>query len=131
LSAPYVRFRSARPSDRLAELRRFYVDGLGCTLLGEWEDHEGYDGLVVGDPSGLWQAEFIRERAHPAVPVPSREHLLVFYVADRDAREARAAAMDAAGWPRVTPANPYWGRCGVTYADPDGYEVVVATPPGA
>nr|WP_309707275.1 adenosylhomocysteinase [Armatimonas sp.] len=45
---PYIRFRSARSSDRLTELRRFYVNGLGCTLLGEWEDHEGYDGLIVG-----------------------------------------------------------------------------------
>lgn len=126
----FALFRCARPSDRLGELRRFYVDGLGCALLSAWVDHEGYDGLVVGDPAGRWQAEFIREHARPAVPVPSHEHLLVFYVADRALLAARADAMDAAGWPRVQPDNPYWQRHGVAYADPDGYHVVIAVPPG-
>ncbi len=126
----FVLFRSARPSDRLGDLRRFYVDGLGCALLSAWVDHEGYDGLVVGDPAGRWQAEFIREHARPAVPVPSPEHLLVFYVADRARLADKARAMDAAGWARAEPANPYWQRCGVTYADPDGYHVVIAVPPG-
>ena len=126
----FVLFRSARPSDRLGELRRFYVDGLGCALLSAWVDKEGYDGLVVGDPAGRWQAEFIREHARPAVPVPSHEHLLVFYVADRARLADKADAMDAAGWPRVQPANPYWQRQGVTFADPDGYHVVIAVPPG-
>lgn len=126
----FALFRSARPSDRLGELRRFYVDGLGCALLSAWVDHEGYDGLVVGDPAGRWQAEFIHEHARPAVPVPSHEHLLVFYVTDRALLAAKADAMDAAGWQRVQPANPYWQRHGVTYADPDGYHVVIAVPPG-
>ena len=124
----FVRFRSARPTDRLGDLRRFYVDGLRLPVLAEWAGHEGYDGLVVGE-SG-WQAEFVHESARPAPPAPSLEHLLVFYVADRAALAERAAAMDLAGWPRGTPANPYWTRCGVTYVDPDGYHVAVAVPPG-
>ena len=105
--------------------------GWAARCSSEWVGHEGYDGLVVGDPQGGWQAEFIHEHAHAAPPVPGREHLLVFYVADRAALAARAAAMDAAGWPRAVPGNPYWSRHGVTYADPDGYHVVLAVPPGA
>jgi catechol 2,3-dioxygenase-like lactoylglutathione lyase family enzyme len=127
----YVRFRSARPTDRLPALRRFYVDALGLAVLAEWTDHEGFDGLVVGDAASGWQAEFIHEHAHPAPPPPGPEHLLVFYVADRAALSARSAAMDAAGCRRVQPNNPYWSRCGVTYEDPDGYAVVIAVPPGA
>jgi catechol 2,3-dioxygenase-like lactoylglutathione lyase family enzyme len=127
----FVRFRSARPTDRLPALRRFYVDALGLSVLGEWTDHEGFDGLVVGDARAGWQAEFIHEHAHPAPPAPGPEHLLVFYVADRAALAQRAAAMDAAGCRRVAPNNPYWARCGVTYEDPDGYPVVIAVPPAA
>jgi len=126
----FVRFRAARPSDRLGELRHFYVDALGCDLLSEWQDHEGYDGLVVGDPAGRWQAEFVHDRKRPAPRVPGPEHLLVFYVADRAALNARAHTMDAAGCHRVAPANGYWARQGVTYLDPDGYAVVIAVPPG-
>jgi catechol 2,3-dioxygenase-like lactoylglutathione lyase family enzyme len=127
----FVRFRSARPTDRLAALRRFYVDALGLSVVAEWVDHEGFDGLVLGDPADDgWQVEFLHEHAHRAPPPPGPEHLLVFYVADRQALALRAAAMDAAGCRRVAPNNPYWARCGVTYADPDGYAVVIAVPPG-
>jgi hypothetical protein len=124
----FARLRSARPSDRLAELRRFYVDALGCQVLGEWVDHDGFDGLVVGDASGSWQVEFIHEQARPAAPVPSDEHLLVFYLPSRCALAERVASMDAAGCKRVAPNNPYWSRHGVTYVDPDGYHVVLAVP---
>jgi catechol 2,3-dioxygenase-like lactoylglutathione lyase family enzyme len=125
----FVRFRSARPSDDLAALRRFYVDALGCALLGEFADHDGFDGLIVGDPGGRWQAEFVHQRGHRAPPVPGDEHLLVFYVADRTALAARVAALEAAGVPRATPNNPYWARHGATFVDPDGYAVVVAVVP--
>jgi len=127
----FVRMRCARPSDRLGELRRFYVDGVGCVLMSAWVDHEGYDGFIVGDDSGHWQAEFIHDRNRPAPPVPSREHLLVFYVPDRAALAMKAAALDVAGFARVQPDNPYWARHGVTYSDPDGYHVVLAVPHGA
>jgi catechol 2,3-dioxygenase-like lactoylglutathione lyase family enzyme len=127
----FARFRSARPSDRLAQLRRFYVDALGCSVLGEFSQHAGFDGLIIGDVEGSWQVEFVHEHGVTSVPVPSPEHLLVFYVADRAALAGRVAAMAAAGHAQVTPHNPYWSRHGVTFSDPDGYHVVVAVPPGA
>lgn len=127
----FTSFRSARPSDRLPELRRFYVDALGCALLGEWINHEGFDGLIVGGPPGTWQAEFLHEHARAAPAVPSNEHLLVFYVADRIELANRAAALGAAGFARVEPNNPYWSRHGVAFVDPDGYHVVLAVPHGA
>lgn len=129
MSAPFVRFRSARPANDLAALERFYVEVLGCATLGTFDDHEGFDGLILGAPDGSWQIEFVRERGVVAPRAPTREHLLVFYLADRDALEARCAAMDIAGFARVEPNNPYWLRHGVTYADPEGYHVVVAVAP--
>jgi len=133
-----MRLRSARPSDRLGALRRFYADALGLAVLAEWQDHEGIDGLVLGEPGsagsphGGWQVEFVHVRGEAAPPPPpGDEHLLVFYVDDRATLAARAAAMDAAGCPRVQPHNPYWARHGVTFRDPDGYHVVIALPPGA
>jgi catechol 2,3-dioxygenase-like lactoylglutathione lyase family enzyme len=127
----FAALRSARPSDRLGELERFYRGALGCALLGKFVGHEGFDGLIVGEPGGAWQAEFVHDRQCPALPVPSDWHLLVFYVADRDALAERAAALDAAGAARVAPHNPYWVRHGLTYADPDGHRVVLAVPHGA
>ena len=126
---PFVRFRSARPTNDLAAIERFYVQALGCARLGAFTDHEGFDGLIVGAPDGSWQAEFVRERGVIAPRAPTPEHLLVFYVADRGALDARCAAMDAAGCRRIEPHNAYWLAHGVSYVDPEGYAVVIAVPP--
>jgi len=127
----FVGFRCARPTSDLEALKRFYVDGLGCSPIGRFDGHDGFDGLIVGAPDGDWQVEFVVEHGRRAPPPPSPEHLLVFYVASRDALAVRAAAVDAAGFHRVSTNNPYWARHGVTYADPDGYPVVIAVPHGS
>ena len=124
--SPFVRFRSARPANDLRALERFYVEALGCSRLGAFENHEGFDGLIVGAPDGSWQVEFVREHGVTAPRAPTDEHLLVFYVADRAALAEREAALRAAGHVPVEPNNPYWLRHGVTFADPDGYPVVIA-----
>ena len=128
---PFSRFRAARPSDRLSAMKQFYVDGLGCTLLAEFSDHQGFDGLIVGDSGGHWQVEFLHQHGHLAAPVPSLEHLLVFDVESREQLQARAAAVDAAGHARAAPHNPYWALHGATFVDPDGYHVVIAVAPSA
>jgi catechol 2,3-dioxygenase-like lactoylglutathione lyase family enzyme len=127
--SPYLRFRSARPSNDLRAIERFYVDALGCARLGAFEDHEGFDGLIVGAADASWQVEFVREHGATAPAAPTEEHLLVFYVADRAALAAREAVLRAAGHAPVAPRNPYWLRHGLTFADPEGYRVVVAMPP--
>jgi len=126
--ANFQRFRSARPTNDLRAIERFYVQALGCARLGAFVDHEGFDGLIVGAPDASWQIEFVRERGVTAPRAPTDEHLLVFYVAERAALAEREAALRAAGHVPVEPHNPYWGRHGITFADPDGYRVVVAVP---
>ena len=128
MAAQYLRFRSARPANDLRATERFYVDALGCTRLGAFEDHDGFDGLIVGAADASWQAEFLRERGVVAPRAPTDEHLLVFYVAERAALAERAGAMQAAGHAPVAPHNPYWLQHGMTFADPDGYRVVIAVP---
>ena len=128
----YSRLRSARPSNALAPLRRFYVDGLGLAVLAAWDDHEGFDGLVLGPPgtdAPPWQVEFIVERGHAAPQVPSDEHLLVFYVDDEAALHTAVQRMASIGATPVAPNNPYWSRCGALFQDPDGYGVVIALKP--
>jgi YycE-like protein len=40
----------ARPTDRLDEVVRFYSVGLGLSVLESFEDHEGFDGTMLGHP---------------------------------------------------------------------------------
>src|SRR5437667_180947 len=39
--------RVARPSDDLAALVKFYRDGLGFDVLYEFNDHDGFDGVML------------------------------------------------------------------------------------
>jgi hypothetical protein len=54
--------------------------------------------------------------------MPHPESLLVLYLGDREAVEEVTARVGAEP---VVPANPYWGEHGTTFADPDGFRVVL------
>lgn len=117
--------RVARPSDDLEALLPFYRDGLGFEVLGSFEDHDGFDGLVLGRPDAPYHLEFTRRRGHRAGRAPIEDNLLVFYLPDADAWTSAVARMQAAGFEPVASFTPYWDRCGRTFEDPDGYRVVL------
>ena len=74
--------RVARPTNDLAALRRFYCDGLGLSVLFEFANKGGYDGVMLGGPGQPYHFEFTREIGHDAGRAPSQENLLVFYLPD-------------------------------------------------
>ena len=117
--------RVARPTDDLGALANFYEDGLGFVRLGSIENHDGFDGLIVGSPDAAFHLEFTRHREHPAGRAPTRDHLLVFYLPHRHEWQSAVDRMIAAGYPPVRSVNPYWDRVGLTFEDPDGYRVVL------
>ncbi len=42
-----MQVRVARHTNRLAEIVRFYRDGLGLREIGHFKDHDGYDGIFL------------------------------------------------------------------------------------
>ena len=123
-------FRVARPTDRLAEVTTFYCEALGFERLASFQDHDGFDGEVVGYPGAPWHLEFVHERrGAPAGVAPSEEHLLALYFATPPQFEAAVQRAEATGAQAVAAHNPYWDRIGRTYADPDGYRVVLVNSP--
>jgi catechol 2,3-dioxygenase-like lactoylglutathione lyase family enzyme len=117
--------RVARPTDRLEEVVRFYADGLGMTVIGSFENHEGFDGVMLGVPGAPYHLEFTRERGRSVGRAPTEDNLLVFYLPDGEEWQAAVDRMAAAGYEPVPSFNPYWERDGRTYEDPDGYRVVL------
>jgi catechol 2,3-dioxygenase-like lactoylglutathione lyase family enzyme len=117
--------RVARPTDQLAEVVRFYEDGLGLRRLASFQDHDGFDGVMLGLSGASYHLEFTTKRDHQAGRAPTRDHLLVFYLPDdHDWREA-VNRMIAAGYEPVASFNPYWNLAGCTFEDLDGYRVVL------
>lgn len=117
--------RVARPTDHLEEVIRFYTEGIGLSILGSFEDHEGFDGVMLGLPGAAYHLEFTRKHGHSAGRAPTQDNLLVFYISDKQEWLNATERMAAAGYKRVPSFNPYWDRLGQTYEDPDGYRVVI------
>lgn len=117
--------RVARPSDDLVAVVRFYRDGLGFEVLASFQDHEGFDGVMLGHAGAAYHLEFTRKAGHPVGKAPTQDHLLVFYLPDRHEFDAAVARLERAGHRAVASFNPYWDRHGKTFEDPDGYRVVL------
>ena len=122
--------RVARPTDRLEEVVRFYREGLGLRVLGSFEGHAGYDGVMLGLPGARFHLEFTRHAAGSPCPAPTRDNLLVLYVEDRAAVLRGVERLRALGCEPVEPENPYWAEKGFTFEDPDGWRVVLMNTAG-
>ena len=117
--------RIARPTDRLDEVVRFYRDGLGLSVIGEFRDHAGYDGVMLGLPDHNFHLEFTSHEAGSPCPAPSCDNLLVLYFDDRSGIDDVAERLAAMGYPAVAPDNQYWAGKSITIEDPDGWRIVL------
>ncbi len=99
---PGSTMRVARPTDNLAAIAEMYAKGLGFTVLAEFKDHRGFDGVILGHPRQPYHIEFTSQREHQVGKAPTQDHLLI-----------------------LPSYNPYWDPQGRTFEDIDGYRVVL------
>jgi catechol 2,3-dioxygenase-like lactoylglutathione lyase family enzyme len=116
--------RFARPTDRLAEVLRFYEEGLGLERIDSFEDHAGYSGLMLGLPGEEVHLELTTHAEGSPCPAPTKDNLLVLYLTNRAAIAGVEERMRALGHEPVEPENPYWND-DLTFEDPDGWRVVL------
>jgi catechol 2,3-dioxygenase-like lactoylglutathione lyase family enzyme len=117
--------RIARPVTDVQRSTEMYRRGLGLKEIGRFEDHDGFDGVMLGAPGQGHHFEFTRSRRHPVTPAPTPEDLIVVYVPDRRDWEDACASMAGAGFVEVASFNPYWKTRGRTFEDHDRYRIVV------
>jgi catechol 2,3-dioxygenase-like lactoylglutathione lyase family enzyme len=128
--ARVAQVRIARPTDRLEEVVAFYRDGLGLPELTRFTNHDGYDGVMLGLPGATYHLEFTRHVGGSPCPAPSADNLLVLYIPDAAQLAALHARLARHGHAPVEPENPYWLQNSVTFADPDGWRVVLCNTHG-
>ena len=117
--------RIARATNDLDRIVAMYGDGLGFGVIGRFEGHDGFDGVMLGRPDSGYHLEFTRQPGHHVEGAPTKENLLIFYVPDRDLWEMACERAAAAGFLPVESHNPYWDKLGHTFEDPDGYRIVL------
>ncbi|MDP8249522.1 VOC family protein [Pseudochrobactrum saccharolyticum] len=118
-------FRIVRPTDNPDALLPFYRDGLGLTVLDSFQDHDGFDAIIMGRENVPYHFAFTRTDKHQAGKAPTKENLLVFYLPDHAEWENAVERMKTTGFVPVSAFNPYWDKKGVTFEDPDGYRIVL------
>ncbi|TPV44502.1 VOC family protein [Bacillus dicomae] len=121
----WVKFRIARPTDKFEEVTVFYEKGLGLKRIGEFYDHEGYDGIMFGLPDEEYHLEFTKHKDGSPCPAPTKDNLLVFYIREDIEIERVSKRLQAMGYDEVEPENPYWKEKGITIEDPDGWRIVL------
>ena len=117
--------RVARPTDHLDEVVKFYMDGVGLARLGAFDDHDGFDGVMLGIPGASYHLEFTRKRGLNVGSAPTGDNLLVFYLPEEQQWQEAVNRMIGAHYEPVPSFNPYWDRAGRTFEDADGYRVVL------
>ncbi len=120
-----IKLRIARPTDNLLEVTRFYRDGLGLEELGSFVNHEGFDGVMLGSKGSPYHFEFTHHRGQTVGQAPSQDNLLVFYFPDKSSWLDAVDRMRQHGYYPAKSYNPYWDEKGKTFADIDGYRVVL------
>ena len=119
-----MKVRVARHTDDLEAIVAFYRDRVGLPEIGRFSGHAGYDGVFLDLPGTGAHLEFTTDGEHGAAE-PHPENLLVLYLDD----EATLAELaQRIGEAPVKPANPYWAERAVTFADPDGWHLVLVGP---
>ncbi|MFE5476993.1 VOC family protein [Nocardia sp. NPDC056541] len=122
--------RIARPTDRLDEVVRFYVDGLGLRELYRFENHAGYDGVMVGLPGADYHLEFTSHVDGSPGTAPSAENLLVLYFDGAAPMFDVVERLGEFGVEPVPVENPYWAaNGGMAFPDPDGWIVMLVPRP--
>ncbi|WP_261396775.1 VOC family protein [Photobacterium rosenbergii] len=117
--------RVVRPTDNVSQISAMYRQALGFDLLKQFEDYDGFDGVVLGHKHHPYHIEFVHKIGSEVGSAPSQEHLLVFYVDCSQAWERACRKMIDAGFSVVESSNPYWEQVGKTFEDIDGYRIVL------
>ncbi len=120
-----MHLRIAHPVGDIVKTKNMYCAGLGFKVLAEFSDHNGFDGLMLGEIGGAYHFEFTQCRHHVVAPTPTAEDLAVFYIADKTTWQSKCQQMLNAGFKKVQSFNPYWDVRGQTFEDNDGYRIVL------
>ena len=120
-----MKFRVARHTNRLDQLKDFYVNLIGLSVLGEFKNHSGYDGVFIGDTNLDWHLEFT-QTAEPANHKFDEDDILVFYPENQTEYDNLLERLNTRNVVKSLAKNPYWQENGITIKDPDGYTVVIS-----
>lgn len=120
-----MKFRFARHTNNLEQLKTFYIDVLDLEILGSFENHDNYDGIFIGKPNENWHLEFTRNNETVHFTFDEND-LLVFYPNSKKEYELILEKIEKNKIEFIKAKNPYWNENGKMILDPDGFRIVIS-----
>jgi len=117
--------RIARPTNNHKSIANMYKVGLDFKVLAKFENHDKFDGIILGNENSPYHLEFTHYQGTLVDSAPTKDNLIIFYIMDKDEWKNNCRKMIRAGFENVKSFNPYWDNYGKTIEDPDGYKVVL------
>jgi catechol 2,3-dioxygenase-like lactoylglutathione lyase family enzyme len=124
-----MNLRVARHTNDLEKIKTFYIDILGFSLLGGFENHNNYDGVFIGKPNLDWHFEFTTSN-DKANHYFDEDDILILYPLEINEYNILISNLLHNNISIITSKNPYWNdpevSGGKMVLDPDGYRIVIS-----
>ena len=128
-----MKLRVARHTDDLEKIKSFYIDILGFSLLGSFENHDNYDGIFIGKPDLDWHFEFTKSDEKPNHHF-DEDDILVLYPEEINEYNLLINNLLNNNISIITSKNSYWnnpvpttsGSGGKMFLDPDGFRIIIS-----
>ena len=117
--------RVARHTADLQKIRSFYLDILGFQLLGQFEKHNGYDGIFIGKAGSNWHLEFTASNEKPTHQ-SDEDDVIVLYPENKTDYETLIHKISENHVTFIPSKNPYWNKNGKMIVDPDGFGIIIS-----
>ncbi|KAF2506757.1 VOC family protein [Flavobacterium zhairuonense] len=117
--------RVARHTDDLKKIEDFYVNVLGFEQLGEFQNHNNYNGIFIGKSGLEWHFEFTQSN-NKAKHTFDEDDVVVLYPKSILDYNNLISKIEHHNISTITAANPFWNENGKMIQDPDGYRIVIS-----
>lgn len=120
-----MQLRLARHTNDLEAIKSFYTAILDFELLGNFVNHDNYNGIFLGYKNADWHLEFTasNEKANHHF---DEDDILVLYPESRNKYDSLLEKLAINHIFSVSSKNPYWNENGKMYLDPDGCRIVLS-----
>jgi len=92
--------------------------------LGDFKNHDGYDGIFLGRKDLDWHLEFTSSK-DKAVHQTDPDDALIFYPKTKASYQAILDNLAKYKVKTIKAKNPYWQKYGFMFQDSDGFNIIV------
>ena len=117
--------RVARHTDNLEKVISFYIEIMGLEIMGDFKNHDGYDGVLIGKPNWDWHLEFTISQENPN-HIFDEDDILVFYPKTKAELDSIMNKIHENNFEIKKSKNPYWNINGILIKDYDNHNVIIS-----